>query len=335
MAPSACGQGGLLCWVGQAGQRARRLTRLPPSLPFSALPAHPTAPHRPFHQAAVFVPAPPGRRPGQHPLARLQPFPLPDLHAGHDCHPWPSDQVGVAGPLKEGGWEGGLGALGSLGQGPAPPPDKGPKRCLCCHRPAGTRPGRACTAGSLWVFSGSLPLCWGGIRATWAVVGCCLPSCMYGGWGWWKQQPVTRVGVFHRTPVISPRKRKYEEDERQTIPNVLQGEVARLNPKFLVNLDPSHCSNNGTVHLICKLGKQPGKATPGARGPLKPCGRTAVGAAAPPPPAAGRGQGGRGVGSRGGGQPSLAAQSLSVAKEGGGAPLGSVGQTGRQTHVAS
>uniref|UniRef100_A0ACB8FY66 Mediator complex subunit Med15 n=1 Tax=Sphaerodactylus townsendi TaxID=933632 RepID=A0ACB8FY66_9SAUR len=54
-------------------------------------------------------------------------------------------------------------------------------------------------------------------------------------------------------PITSPRKRKYEEDERQTIPNVLQGEVARLNPKFLVNLDPSHCSNNGTVHLICKL----------------------------------------------------------------------------------
>uniref|UniRef100_A0A8C6YFR6 Mediator of RNA polymerase II transcription subunit 15 n=1 Tax=Naja naja TaxID=35670 RepID=A0A8C6YFR6_NAJNA len=55
------------------------------------------------------------------------------------------------------------------------------------------------------------------------------------------------------TPVPSPRKRKYEDDERQTIPNVLQGEVARLNPKFLVNLDPAHCSNNGTVHLICKI----------------------------------------------------------------------------------
>lgn len=54
-------------------------------------------------------------------------------------------------------------------------------------------------------------------------------------------------------PLTSPRKRKYEDDERQTIPNVLQGEVARLNPKFLVNLDPAHCSNNGTVHLICKL----------------------------------------------------------------------------------
>nr|KAF6311962.1 mediator complex subunit 15 [Pipistrellus kuhlii] len=54
-------------------------------------------------------------------------------------------------------------------------------------------------------------------------------------------------------PVVCARKRKLEEDERQSIPNVLQGEVARLDPKFLVNLDPSHCSNNGTVHLICKL----------------------------------------------------------------------------------
>uniref|UniRef100_A0A8C8XUI6 Mediator of RNA polymerase II transcription subunit 15 n=1 Tax=Panthera leo TaxID=9689 RepID=A0A8C8XUI6_PANLE len=54
-------------------------------------------------------------------------------------------------------------------------------------------------------------------------------------------------------PVVCTRKRRFEDDERQSIPNVLQGEVARLDPKFLVNLDPSHCSNNGTVHLICKL----------------------------------------------------------------------------------
>lgn len=58
--------------------------------------------------------------------------------------------------------------------------------------------------------------------------------------------------------MLCSRKRRLEEDERQSIPNVLQGEVARLDPKFLVNLDPSHCSNNGTVHLICKLGKWPG-----------------------------------------------------------------------------
>uniref|UniRef100_A0A8D3DJT1 Mediator of RNA polymerase II transcription subunit 15 n=1 Tax=Scophthalmus maximus TaxID=52904 RepID=A0A8D3DJT1_SCOMX len=54
-------------------------------------------------------------------------------------------------------------------------------------------------------------------------------------------------------PNVSGRKRKHEEDERQTIPNILQGEVARLDVKFLVNLDPSFCSNNGTVHLVCKL----------------------------------------------------------------------------------
>lgn len=46
-----------------------------------------------------------------------------------------------------------------------------------------------------------------------------------------------------------------EDEERHNIPNVLQGEVARLDVKFLVNLDPSFCSNNGTVHLVCKLGE--------------------------------------------------------------------------------
>ncbi|XP_006902587.1 PREDICTED: mediator of RNA polymerase II transcription subunit 15-like isoform X2 [Elephantulus edwardii] len=65
------------------------------------------------------------------------------------------------------------------------------------------------------------------------------------------------MAAIHGPPITVPsvctRKRRFEEDERQSIPNVLQGEVARLDPKFLVNLDPSHCSNNGTVHLICKL----------------------------------------------------------------------------------
>ncbi|KAF6082077.1 mediator complex subunit 15 [Phyllostomus discolor] len=68
-------------------------------------------------------------------------------------------------------------------------------------------------------------------------------------------------------PVVCARKRKFEEDERQSIPNVLQGEVARLDPKFLVNLDPSHCSNNGTVHLICNLREYPGRAGPPGREP--------------------------------------------------------------------
>lgn len=63
------------------------------------------------------------------------------------------------------------------------------------------------------------------------------------------------VRVILSGPNIPSRKRKHEEDERQTIPNILQGEVARLDVKFLVNLDPSYCSNNGTVHLVCKLGE--------------------------------------------------------------------------------
>ncbi|XP_057673691.1 mediator of RNA polymerase II transcription subunit 15 [Corythoichthys intestinalis] len=54
-------------------------------------------------------------------------------------------------------------------------------------------------------------------------------------------------------PSVSSRKRKQDEDERQTVPNILQGEVARLDVKFLVQLDPAHCSNNGAVHLVCKL----------------------------------------------------------------------------------
>ncbi|XP_036051993.1 mediator of RNA polymerase II transcription subunit 15 isoform X5 [Onychomys torridus] len=68
---------------------------------------------------------------------------------------------------------------------------------------------------------------------------------------------VPAMMAIHGPPIVSPvvcsRKRRFEEEEHQSIPNVLQGEVARLDPKFLVNLDPSHCSNNGTVHLICKL----------------------------------------------------------------------------------
>lgn len=65
------------------------------------------------------------------------------------------------------------------------------------------------------------------------------------------------MAAIHGPPIsgpnISGRKRRLEEEERHNIPNVLQGEVARLDVKFLVNLDPSFCSNNGTVHLVCKL----------------------------------------------------------------------------------
>lgn len=83
----------------------------------------------------------------------------------------------------------------------------------------------------------------------------CVPWGLAGGRAGPQPGQGVSMAASSRAPVVSTRKRKFEEDERQSIPNVLQGEVARLDPKFLVNLDPSHCSNNGTVHLICKLGE--------------------------------------------------------------------------------
>ncbi|XP_011890060.1 PREDICTED: uncharacterized protein LOC105574115 [Cercocebus atys] len=62
----------------------------------------------------------------------------------------------------------------------------------------------------------------------------------------------------HHGPVVCTQKHRLEGDQRQSTPSVLQGEVARLDPKCMINLDPSHCSYNGTVHSICKLGKCPG-----------------------------------------------------------------------------
>ncbi|KAJ0000896.1 hypothetical protein NQD34_005916 [Periophthalmus magnuspinnatus] len=54
-------------------------------------------------------------------------------------------------------------------------------------------------------------------------------------------------------PLVSGRKRKLEEEERSSVPNLLQGEVSRLDVKFSVNLDSSLPSNNGTLHLLCRL----------------------------------------------------------------------------------
>ena len=47
-------------------------------------------------------------------------------------------------------------------------------------------------------------------------------------------------------------KRKFE-DETQ-VSEVLQGEIARLDPRFKVQLDPLQHFGSKTVHLICKLG---------------------------------------------------------------------------------
>ena len=61
-----------------------------------------------------------------------------------------------------------------------------------------------------------------------------------------------------KSTVVCTQKHRLEDDEQQSIPSMLQGEVARLDPKCMINLDSSQCSNNGTVHLICKLGECPG-----------------------------------------------------------------------------
>lgn len=39
----------------------------------------------------------------------------------------------------------------------------------------------------------------------------------------------------------------------QGVPDIVQGEVARLPPKFKVTLDPAHLPDSDSVHLLCKL----------------------------------------------------------------------------------
>nr|XP_014965286.1 uncharacterized protein LOC100426235 isoform X1 [Macaca mulatta]XP_028686420.1 uncharacterized protein LOC100426235 isoform X1 [Macaca mulatta] len=70
--------------------------------------------------------------------------------------------------------------------------------------------------------------------------------------------PVWSPCCLLKAPVVCTQKHRLEDDQRQSTPSVLQGEVARLDPKCMINLDPSHCSYNGTVHSICKLGECPG-----------------------------------------------------------------------------
>lgn len=47
-------------------------------------------------------------------------------------------------------------------------------------------------------------------------------------------------------------KRKYEEESE--VPEVLQGEIARLDARFKVQLDPLQHFGSKTIHLICRLG---------------------------------------------------------------------------------
>ncbi|KAK7602242.1 hypothetical protein V9T40_009683 [Parthenolecanium corni] len=50
-----------------------------------------------------------------------------------------------------------------------------------------------------------------------------------------------------------PLKRKYVEEPTQDIPEALQGEVARLDQRFKVSLDPVHQKSSKCVYLLCWL----------------------------------------------------------------------------------
>ena len=56
-------------------------------------------------------------------------------------------------------------------------------------------------------------------------------------------------------PSPPPKKQKIEDDSELYIPNVLQGEIARLDHRFQVNLHDLYHTGSKTVHLKCKLSK--------------------------------------------------------------------------------
>lgn len=63
------------------------------------------------------------------------------------------------------------------------------------------------------------------------------------------------VNVLHGEPTrySPPSKRKKIEDDELDIPDVLQGEIARLDRRFKVNINPIQQTGSKTVHLICQL----------------------------------------------------------------------------------
>lgn len=60
------------------------------------------------------------------------------------------------------------------------------------------------------------------------------------------------LGPSYRIPSPPPKKKKIEEDVAE-ISDVLQGEIARLDQRFKVQLEPAQHAGSRTVHLICQL----------------------------------------------------------------------------------
>ena len=45
------------------------------------------------------------------------------------------------------------------------------------------------------------------------------------------------------------------EQSKFDVPDLIQGEVARLNSKYLISLDKKRTDESGNIHLLCRLGK--------------------------------------------------------------------------------
>ncbi|KAH9518627.1 mediator complex subunit Med15 [Bulinus truncatus] len=54
------------------------------------------------------------------------------------------------------------------------------------------------------------------------------------------------------SPPVS-RKRKEEKEKPDELPDILQGEIARLGHRFIVSVDPRHHPGSESHHLVCKL----------------------------------------------------------------------------------
>jgi len=44
--------------------------------------------------------------------------------------------------------------------------------------------------------------------------------------------------------------------EGQKIPDVVQGEIARLDSRFKMKIDQTHNKDDGTIRILCSLGKK-------------------------------------------------------------------------------
>ncbi|KAH3887747.1 hypothetical protein DPMN_011766 [Dreissena polymorpha] len=60
--------------------------------------------------------------------------------------------------------------------------------------------------------------------------------------------------MVHRVPSPPPKRRCVEV--KSSIPDILQGELARLDPRFNVKLDPMQHAGSHDIHLVCRLGRQ-------------------------------------------------------------------------------